>query len=111
MSFGIKGTSIVLTRGDTMKVYATPTNSDGSVYVPSAGDRIRFALKKSFTDKDENVLIVKNIPTDTFLLHLDPSDTKDLSFGGYVYDIELTRENGDVDTYIRGTFYIGEEVL
>lgn len=29
----------------------------------------------------------------------------------YVYDIQLTDADGRVDTFIKGTFYIEEEVL
>jgi hypothetical protein len=34
------------------------------------------------------------------ILHLEPDDTKGLGFGEYVYDVELTFANGDVDTFI-----------
>lgn len=109
MAFTIEGNTITLTRGDTLKAVVTPKYKDGEDYVPAAGDVIRFALKRRYSDAD--VLIEKEIPTDTFLLHLEPNDTKALDFGRYVYDIELTYANGDVDTFIdRATFIISEEV-
>lgn len=46
------------------------------------------------------------IPTSTMILHLDPEDTKDLGFGEYVYDVELTFANGDVDTFINNAKFI-----
>ena len=70
------GTKIYLTRGDTLRRQVVIQNEDGSDYQPAEGDRVRFALK------------------------LKPEDTKPLAFGEYVYDIELTKANGDVDTFI-----------
>lgn len=109
MSLSISGTTIRLTRGDSLKIIVTPINVDGSDYEAEDGDVIRFAMKKSYNDQEP--LIEKNIPVDTYLLELDPSDTKKLRFGEYVYDVELTHANGDVDTYIsEATFIITKEV-
>ena len=81
---------------------------DDEPYTPTDGDRVRFALKQSYSSS--KVLIHKDIPNDTLVLHLAPSDTKKLAFGNYVYDIEITFANGDVDTFIRGEFKLEEEV-
>lgn len=99
--YEINGTTIKLTRGDTFKVTVIPKwKGTGEEYTPAQGDVIRFALKRSvYTDVEP--LIEKNIPTDTMLLHLQPSDTKQLAFGDYIYDIEITFANGDVDTFIQ----------
>lgn len=105
----ISGTKIMLTRGDTLKAHVSMIKQDGSEYVPQEGDSIRFAMKKSYSDS--SVLVEKTIPNDTLLLHLEPNDTKLLEFGSYVYDIELTYSNGDVDTFIdRSVFELTEEV-
>ena len=109
MSIKIEGTTITMTRGDTLKVYTIPQYEDGSEYEPEANDTIRFAMKRRF--EDSKVLLTKNISTDDFLLHIEPNDTKELKFGHYVYDIQLTHENGDVDTYIdKGELTLSEEV-
>ena len=81
---------------------------DDEPYTPVNGDRVRFALKQNYSSS--KVLIHKSIPIDTLVLHLVPSDTKKLAFGNYVYDIEITFANGDVDTFIRGEFNLEEEV-
>lgn len=108
MSVVIKGNAISLTRGDTLKVTVKIMQGEEE-YIPAAGDTIRFALKKSI--KDAEPLILKLIPVGTRLLTLDPEDTKSLEFGKYKYDIELTKENGDVDTFIGPeTFVLTEEV-
>lgn len=98
MSCTVKGTTISLTRGDTCIVQIVVKDDKDADYVPTAGDNIRFACKKTYND--DEVLIMKDIPTDTLILKIDPEDTKDLVFGDYVYDIQLTKANGDVDTFI-----------
>lgn len=50
MSIKIEGTTITMTRGDTLKVYTIPQYEDGSEYEPEANDTIRFAMKRRFED-------------------------------------------------------------
>lgn len=109
--YTVKKTSITLTRGDTFKAQISITDKDGNPYEPQEGDSIRFAMKKSFSDPDTEVLIVKNVPTDTMILTLDPDDTKNLPFGSYVYDIQLTTAAGEIDTFItKASLTLTEEV-
>lgn len=99
MSFRVRSNNaIYLTRGDTFKAVLTITYPDGSIYTPIEGDSIRFAMKRDVEDTE--CLILKDIPIDTMMLQLDPADTKELEFGSYIYDIQLTKANGDVDTFI-----------
>ena len=98
MSIKIEGTTITMTRGDTLKVYTIPQYEDGSEYEPEANDTIRFAMKRRF--EDTKTLLTKNISIDNFLLHIEPNDTKELKFGHYVYDIQLMAVNGDVYTFV-----------
>lgn len=100
---------IYLTKGDTFvaKVDAI-RRSTGEVYEPVQGDTIRFALKRCITD--ETSLIYKPIPYDTMILRIESADTKDLPLGIYTYDIQITFENGDVDTFISGYFNLTKEV-
>jgi hypothetical protein len=109
MSYVIKKTTITLTRGDTLKAQITLTDAEGNPYEPAPGDVIRFAAKKNYSDN--SILINKKVPTDTMVLTLNPSDTKNLPYGDYVYDIQLTRSSGEVDTFItKGTLVLTEEV-
>ena len=98
MSFKVRKNTIFLTRGDTFKAKITITYPNGCVYTPNEGDSIRFALKEDV--EDEGCLIIRDVPIDTMLLVLNPEDTKSLEFGSYVYDVQLTKANGDVDTFI-----------
>lgn len=116
MSSSIDGNAITLTRGDTLLLKVTITR-DGEEYTPTSSDKVRFALKhKELKDDksdfvDDEPLILKDIPTDTMLLQLDPEDTKDKAFGRYVYDIEITLPDGYVDTFItKAPFKLTEEV-
>lgn len=94
----INGTTIEMTRGDSVYIDLSLTYSDGTEYVPTDGDSIRFAMKRDYTSIAPKLTI--NIPIDTLELHIRPEDTKNLNFGKYVYDIELTNAYGDVDTFI-----------
>lgn len=113
MSSSVKKNTITLTRGDTLRV-KIDLSKDGESYVPVEGDVIRFALKN--TNKtpdgtayvDTDPLILKTIPIDTMILELEPSDTKDLGFKEYVYDMEITFVDGTVDTFITASSFILE---
>lgn len=102
-----KTKKISLTRGDTLRLAIDIYNGD-DIYTPSEGDSIRFAMKRSYGSNV--VLIHKDISIDTMILTISPNDTKQLAFGIYFYDIEITFENGDVDTFISGIFEILPEV-
>lgn len=107
--FSIIGTTIKLTRGDTLRAVLTIEDGEGNPYTPDPDDVIRFAMKKKYTDA--STIIQKTIDNDSLTLEIDPADTKDLNFGSYVYDIQMTHANGDVDTFIaKGIFEITEEV-
>lgn len=105
--YAINATTITLTKGDSF--YCTlELFKNGEVYEPAEGDSIVFGLKKKCSDA---MLIEKQIPNDTLLLHLTPAETA-LAVGDYTYDIEVRLENGDIDTVInRARFTIVPEVI
>lgn len=96
--YTVNGTTITLTRGDTFRAIITIYDAQGNVYTPESEDVVRFALKR--TVEDRTPLILKTIDNETMLLEIEPNDTKQLSFGSYIYDIEITLEDGTVDTFI-----------
>ena len=109
--FKINGTTMYLTRGDTLDVTVTILNADGSVYTPVTGDQVRFAVKSTY--KDQRTILNVDIPTDTLRLRVESDDTKKFTARKepYVYDIQLTKEDGTVDTFIDcAQLYITEEV-
>ena len=107
----ISGTTITLTRGDSANILLDlQYKNSGESYVPEEGDSIRFAMKKTYSDLLPSLVLV-NIPIDSLILHISPEDTKYLAYGDYKYDIQLTKANGDIDTFIDlATFIITEEV-
>ena len=48
MTQKLKGTTIIMTRGDTLKVTINLLKDDGNPYVPQTGDIIRFAAKENY---------------------------------------------------------------
>ena len=106
--YEVIGNQIKLVKGDTF--YATVEVYDGDeAYTPTENEVVKFGLKLRYAD--EECLIEKVIPNDTLILKLEPEDTADLAVLTYVYDIEITRENGDKDTFIRGTLTLLNEVV
>ena len=102
--YSINGTKIQLTRGDTLKVQISLTQG-GEPYTPQSGDSILFAVKSKLNAPqpeyvDTNPLISKSVDTESMILTLVPNDTKQLSFGQYRYDIQVTLADGTVDTVI-----------
>ena len=107
----INGTTITITKGDTLDLLIEILLPDGSIYPVQAGDVIRFALKQKYTDREP--LLVKEVPHTSMNLRLEAAETKLLAADGvpYVYDIQITMEDGTVDTFIdRARFIVTEEV-
>lgn len=109
MAYAVSGTTITLTRGDSFACQVGIIDSKGEPYRPQISDKIRFAMKKSYSDPEP--ILLKDIPVRTMTLELFPEDTKPLDFGNYVYDIELTTAEGVVDTFItKAKLKLTEEV-
>ena len=105
----IDGTTITMTRGDTLRAVVAIEQMDGTEHTPVEGEEIRFAMKRKYAD--EAPLVWRLIPYDTLVLELLPGDTKLLQYGNYVYDIQITRLDGTVDTFIdRAKLVLTEEV-
>ena len=109
MSCSVDDNKIKLTRGDTGR-FEVEITVDERIYQPTGGDVVRFALKR---DKKTGVRYTEFSDEEPLLLILEikPTDTKDLHFGKYAYDIEITFEDGTVDTFITDEeFMLTEEV-
>ena len=103
--------NMAMTRGDTERVTLNITN-DGATYFFQDGDKVYFTVKKSalFDAKVIQKLIMPTSGSEVEII-INPEDTKSLAFGEYVYDIQLTKHDGEVTTVIPySDFIIREEV-
>ena len=92
----IEGTTIRMTRGDT--VYLTvPLTSTTEAYEMSSSDTLTLSVKKS--ERDTEYLFQK-VLTGSNAFHIEPADTAALAFGKYKYDVQLNTSDGDVYTVI-----------
>lgn len=101
--------NIELTRGDTAKITVTIMDSVKSTeYVMNEHDILTISIKKSIKDADYSLQKASE-GTNTF--KIDPSDTKNLDFGKYIYDIQLTTDEGEVYTVVPpSNFVLAQEV-
>lgn len=98
--------NIYITRGDTARLPLRIIDTDHE-YVPTDKDKVVFTLKKDIT-KSEYVL-QKEIQNN--VLVLNPEDTQSLDYGRYSYDVQITLEDGTVETIIPPhVFKVMEEV-
>ena len=106
---GEERVNIYLTKGDTFIAEVEPRRKiTQEIYTPVEGDVNRFAMKRSYSDAES--LIRKVIPIDTMTLRIESEDTKSLPVRSYSYDIEITFATGGVDTFIKGTLTLENEV-
>nr|DAY76043.1 MAG TPA: hypothetical protein [Caudoviricetes sp.] len=105
--YSVKGeNTLFVTRGDSASFRLDLIDADGSPFILQQDDKLTFTVKKTTSDKE--ALISKTV---TNAIVLTPSDTNDLPYGKYVYDLQLNRANGYVETIITpSTLIIGEEV-
>ena len=95
-----------LTRGDTGLYTITLYDSDGSEYIPDENEIVTFYLLKKNCDDLEDAILTKDIPTDTMLLELEPSDTLGLQTATYPYRIRLRDAVGHEWTVIKSQIKI-----
>lgn len=105
-----KDNTIHLTRGDTARIFlGTVVNEvTGKEFDLSADDTVTLTVKKTVYDTTPVVQIT--VPSGA-AIHIKPEDTKELPFGKYLYDTQITTADGDVYTVIPPTtFEILKEV-
>lgn len=103
----IEGNTIRLTRGDTAYIQIPLAASDGT-YEMSTTDTLTFSVKKNTRETE---YIFQKVITGVNTFRIEPSDTDELAFGKYTYDVQLNTANGDVYTVIPpSTFEVLTEV-
>lgn len=109
MSLRVAGNNIVLTKGDVLYVkIVLEYSNDGDTYELEDGDTVEFGI----TDYDgKEVLVQKQVDTDSLLLKLTPSDTASLSIDRvYRHGVKVVKANGDTFTVTFGTLKLLQEV-
>jgi hypothetical protein len=94
----IKKTAISINRGDTAFITVTVRDANQQEYTLQEGDQLWFAVKKKATDTDYAIAPKK---LQGNVLTIDHSDTIQLDFGTYVYDIQLINSKGYISTIIQ----------
>lgn len=96
---------VKLTRGDSgslsvnLELADQHGNPTGEIYELKEDDTLVFTLKKSAKETDIGVLIEKKI-NKSKVFTFSPSDTANLNFKRYYYDIQLRTKNGENYTVV-----------
>nr|DAU47779.1 MAG TPA: hypothetical protein [Caudoviricetes sp.] len=105
--FTVQNNNITLIRGDSGAFGISITDTNGNPVELTDGDVLTFTLRR--TPRSPTIVLQKIIAGGE--LDIKPADTEGLTFGAYVYDIELKRADGYVDTVIPPhEFLLMEEV-
>lgn len=109
MFYILEDGTIKLTRGDTARIAVGITDDTGDEqYVIQDNDTLTMTVKKTVRDRD---FAFQKVVTGDNKFHVLPSDTCGLSFGKYLYDVQLTTASGDVYTVVGPcTFELLQEV-
>lgn len=94
--FKVDGNNIRMIRGDSGVFNISITDINGRNVELTDSDVLTFTLRR--TPRSPTIVLQKTITDGT--LTINPSDTQDMPFGSYVYDVELKRADGYTDTII-----------
>ena len=101
MAYKIRRNRIQLVRGDTFRAKLTLKDKAGNIYIPSADDEVLFTVKRNALTNQ--ILVQKRVENSEVVL--EPSDTENLDFGSYVYDVQVVLANGNKDTVIQANIF------
>lgn len=103
MLYLLEDGTIRLTRGDTAAFTINITNEvTDEVYNMASDDTLTMSVKKKA--KNSEMCFSKTVVGTNKIL-IEPSDTKGLDFGKYVYDVELVTSSGGTSTIIEPTTF------
>ena len=91
-----------ITRGDSalFEITAIDEKTEAPILFET-GDTVYFTVKTSVhTEVIEIQKIIKVFESGIAIVRILPEDTKHMRFRKYVYDVQLTREDGLVKTFI-----------
>ena len=101
-----KMNKIFLTKGDSCQIEVRVFDLEGNEVEIKDTDEIVLTVRK--TENDSAISLAKPAILNT--IYIDPDDTKLLSSGTYVYDIQLKSGN-EIQTIIPVSYFqLGEEI-
>ena len=101
--FDVIDNKIYLSRGDSAIIGIEITDDESEPYTPSSGESVVFTLKRA-TEQCKTIIVKEFIENgNDLIVSFDESDTINLSFGVYVYDVILYDSDGNVYTIIPPT--------
>jgi hypothetical protein len=97
----ITGTNISMVRGDSESLTVRLFDDNGDQVNIVSGDTVYFTVREALGD---TVTILQKVITGFLngeaVIQINPSDTDELFFKTYVYDIQWTRADGQVKTIV-----------
>lgn len=101
--------NIRITRGDS-GLAESELYMDDVLYEMQEGDTISLGVKADYDDAE--CIFQKDAHENPAVFEFIPSDTKNLEFGTYYYDVQFVAANGFTVTYIeKKNFKVTEEVV
>ena len=108
----VSGTDLTITRGDTGAIRVAVSDAEGEPVPLEDGDMIELTVRERLGASGK--LLYKKVTEfvgGEALITIYPEDTSNLEFRIYVYDVQLTRANGQVKTIVKPSkFVVGNEV-
>ena len=102
----VDGTSLSMTRGDSESITVSCTDANGDTLSFGAGDTIYFTVKvRTSTTQIAFQKTVVSFENGKATVNINPSDTKDLKFLDYVYDVQWTTAFGAVTTIVKPSVF------
>ena len=106
--------NLEIKRGDSKSYTLTFKDDDGAL-IDITDWTIFFTAKETVTDTDANAKISKDITSHTdptngeTQIQLNSTDTN-LTPGNYIYDIQIKKDTGEINTIVEGTLTITKDV-
>lgn len=98
----IKGNDISMIRGDSETIEVSCYTPNGEKIPFVLGDKLYMTVKESVYTEEKmfQKLVVFFTPEGDAQIEILPTDTRDMSFDTYVYDVQIIKTDGKVSTII-----------
>jgi len=108
----VNGTDIYITRGDTERFEVSLFDKEDDIQRDFiTGDKVYFTVKTSTQTKEKIIQkTIENFTDGKAIVLLESSDTQDLKYYDYVYDVQMITDSGStVTTIIKPSKFVVEE--